>query len=360
MKPNYSLLTGAFLLASSLSFSFSGCNLDTNTLDARVKTSKHITPPQKAHIDSVLQLEAVKAASHKKFVLDSLRFKQVVSYLYNKDTAGKWPAFKQRAEGAILPFDRIIAFYGNLSSKKMGIFGEIPKKQMFAKLKFEVKKWSFDSATIHSIPAFDYIAVSAQGSPGKDGKYRLRMPFHQVDTVVSWTNQIGGIMFIDIQVGQSTLQAELPRFEKYFALPNVHLSIDPEFSMKTHRKPGSVIGTFDAADINYAQDFLARIVKANNLPPKILVIHRFTKKMLTNYKNIEHKPQVQIVMHMDGWGNPPKKIGTYQYIVKPEPVEYTGFKIFYKNDVKKVGMKQEMQPQAVLALSPRPVYIQYQ
>jgi hypothetical protein len=39
-------------------------------------------------------------------------------------------------------------------------------------------------------------------------------------------------------------------------------------------------------------------------------------------------------------------------------VEYTGFKIFYKNDTKKGG--KLMMPPAVLALNPKPVYIQYQ
>ncbi len=46
------------------------------------------------------------------------------------------------------------------------------------------------------------------------------------------------------------------------------LSIDPEFSMKTGAKPGSVIGSFDAADINYVTNYLAKIVKDNNLPPQ--------------------------------------------------------------------------------------------
>ena len=30
----------------------------------------------------------------------------------------------------LLPYNRIIAFYGNLYSKRMGILGEVPKKEM--------------------------------------------------------------------------------------------------------------------------------------------------------------------------------------------------------------------------------------
>jgi hypothetical protein len=39
-------------------------------------------------------------------------------------------------------------------------------------------------------------------------------------------------------------------------------------------------------------------------------------------------------------------------------VEYTGFKLFYHNDTK--GGDRLMSPAAVLALKPRPLYIQYQ
>jgi len=63
---------------------------------------------------------------------------------------------------------------------------------------------------------------------------------------------------------------------------------------------------------------------------------------------------------MDGWGTAPRKINTYKQFIYTEPVQFTGFKIFYKNDTKRVGQKNEMQPEQVLKLVPHPVYIQYQ
>ena len=130
--------------------------------------------------------------------------------------------------------------------------------------------------------------------------------------------------------------------------------------MKTGKRPGSVIGTYDAADINYVVKYLANIVRKNNLPPKILIVHLFTQGMVTNYKQIKLDPAVQIVMDMDGWGFPAKKISTYRQFIYPQPVEFTGFKIFYKNDTKKSGQAKEMQPEQVLKLTPKPIYIQYQ
>jgi hypothetical protein len=112
-------------------------------------------------------------------------------------------------------------------------------------------------------------------------------------------------------------------------------------------------------DINYAIDFLAGIVDKYKLPPKVLVIHRFTQNMLRNYKGIKRDPRVQIVINMDGWGNPSLKRGSYDRYVYAEPVQFTGFKLFYKNDKRFAGWRL-MTPEEVLALIPRPVYIQYQ
>ena len=49
--------------------------------------------------------------------------------------------------------------------------------------------------------------------------------------------------------------------------------------------------------------FLTQIVKKNNFPPKILIVHRFTQGMITNYEKIKKVPEVQVVMDMDGWGD---------------------------------------------------------
>jgi hypothetical protein len=262
--------------------------------------------------------------------------------------------------GAILPFKRVVAYYGNLYSKQMGILGELPEAEMLKKLQEEAKKWEAADPETPVQPALHYIAVTAQGSPGKGSKYRLRMPFHQIDSVLKMAAKINAIVFLDVQVALSTLQEEIPLLEKYLAMPNVHLGIDPEFSMKGGQRPGTVIGSFDAADINYTVNYLANLVKTNNLPPKILVIHRFTQRMVTNYKEIKTPSEVQLVMHMDGWGEPARKISTYQSFIWREPVQFTGFKMFYKNDTKRVNMPQEMQPDKLLKLKPRPMYIQYQ
>jgi len=60
----------------------------------------------------------------------------------------KWPVKgPYPLTGAILPFNRIIAYYGNLFSKNMGVLGEYPRKEMLNKLKAEVAKWQAADTT---------------------------------------------------------------------------------------------------------------------------------------------------------------------------------------------------------------------
>ncbi|MDQ2719183.1 MAG: hypothetical protein M3Z26_05415 [Bacteroidota bacterium] len=292
--------------------------------------------------------------------LDTAKYNRLMMEQANHDTTGLWPPkFPYPLPGAVLPFNRIVAFYGNLYSKKMGILGELPKNEMLKKLKAEVAYWHSADSSLPVIPALHYVTVTAQAAPGKDNKHRMRMPFHQIDTIVKWANEINGLVFLDIQVGHSSVREEVPVLEKYLQMPQVHLGIDPEFSMKEGNVPGKKIGTFNANDVNDAINFLATIVKKYNLPPKILIVHRFTQGMITNYKEIKKVPEVQVVMDMDGWGDKILKRSTYLRYIYKEPVEFTGFKLFYKNDIK-TGANQLYTPQELLKFIPKPIYIQYQ
>lgn len=310
------------------------------------------------------QKEAGTGNSTTSTTLDTAKYNQLLQYLANGDSSGRWPVKNAPLPlpGAILPFNRIVAYYGNLYSNRMGALGKWPKSEMIPKLLDEVKKWNEADSTIPAIPALHYIAVTAQGSPGKDNKWRYRMPHHQIDTILNWAKEINALVFIDVQIGLSDLQSEIPLFEKYLSMPNVHLAIDPEFAMngKGGKRPGSVIGTMDAQEINWVGNYLVNLVKKNNLPPKIFMIHRFTKGMITNYSNIKLHPELQVVIDMDGWGPPDLKKGTYRYWINEQPVQFTGFKLFYVNDTEKSGRKEMMSRQEILNLKPKPVYIQYQ
>jgi hypothetical protein len=60
--------------------------------------------------------------------------------------------------------------------------------------------------------------------------YRMRMPFKSIDT--SGQNP-SMLWFFRYQVAHSTVKTEVTELVKYLSLPQVHLGIDPEFSLKT-------------------------------------------------------------------------------------------------------------------------------
>jgi hypothetical protein len=261
--------------------------------------------------------------------------------------------------GSILPGKRIVAYYGNPLSKKMGALGEFPKDEMLRRLKGEAARWE-KADPLHPVqPALHLIAVVAQGIPGKAGKYRMLMPDAVINQVYGWAREAKAILFIDIQTGHDDIRTILPRFEWLLKNPDVHLGIDPEFNLiKSGKIPGTKIGTYDAADINYVSGYLRDLVKKYNLPPKVFIVHRFTANGVTNARKIVLRPEVQMVMNMDGWGAPWLKRDSYKSYVVTEPVQFTGFKLFYHNDTKKGDPL--LTPRDVLRLRPQPLYIQYQ
>jgi hypothetical protein len=258
---------------------------------------------------------------------------------------------------ALLPKKRIVVYYGNPLSKRMGILGEYPEREMLAKLQQEVALFNKAEPSRPVQPGLHLIVTVAQGAPGKKGLYRLRMADSLIDHWCKLAESKGMVIFLDVQVGWSTVQSELQPLLPYLSRPYVHLALDPEFSMHYKSQgvpPGRKIGVLDAADINYAIKTLDSIVKKNNLPPKVLVVHRFTRNMVTNSRAIRPIPNVQVVMNMDGFGAPWLKRDSYHDYVKMHPVQYTGFKIFYKND------KPQLTREEVVKLDPSPLFITFQ
>ena len=271
---------------------------------------------------------------------------------------GWYPRMPEFRDGSILPCSRIVAYYGHPKSTRMGALGEFPKDEMLRRFKAQVAAWEKADPSTPVVPALHMVSVVAQSEPGPSGKYRAITSDSVVERVYGWAKEAGAIFIVDIQVAQDDIRNILPRFDWILKNPDVHLAVDPEFYMRGGAKPGAKVGTLDASDINYVTDHLAKLVREHNLPPKVLIIHRFTRPMVTNYKQIRLRPEVQYVSHMDGWGAPWLKYDTFADYIVQEPIQFAGWKNFYHNDTKKGDPL--VTPQQLLPLHPVPLYIQYQ
>jgi hypothetical protein len=332
-----------------------GASADTAATSASsTATTAESSPVERVATDSINpKLVAGRAKK------DAMSFGAAIRAGMRKESS--WPKGPAPAAGALLPKHRIIAYYGNPHSKKMGVIGEYPEQQMLGMLDRTVAAWKAADPKTPIIPAIHLVTVVAQGAPGKDGMWRRWEDSSMIERTYKWAKAKNGILFLDIQASHSTLQKELPRLLPWLARPDVHLGVDPEFYMHYERegaRPSSKIGMMMASDVNYVIRELDTLVAEKKIPPKILVVHRFTKKMVPDAENIRPTSRVQVVMHMDGWGPPWLKFDSYRDYIVDHPVQYTGFKLFYHNDTKKGDAL--LTPSELLQLRPKLSYVQYQ
>lgn len=264
------------------------------------------------------------------------------------------PGPAQCAGGGLLPGCRVVSYYGNPLSKKMGILGEIPVDQMLERLEKQAGEWRKADPATPVLPALELVATVAAPEPGPDGKYRNRMPDALIEKVIGWAARRNWLVILDVQIGRSTVREEVERLRPFLSRPHVHLALDPEFDMPRGIRPGKRIGTSDGEDVNVASILLSTIAARGSLPPKLLIVHRFTGGMLTRPGVIRLDPRVQIAVVMDGFGTPALKRKIYRITVKNEPVQHAGIKLFYKNDMPMLS------PAEALTLEPKPLVVIYQ
>jgi hypothetical protein len=236
----------------------------------------------------------------------------------------------------------------------MGILGALPPNEMLARLHAQARAYQELEPELPVLPALHLVTVVAQRDPGPAGLHRGRMADSTVARVLSWAEPDSLLVFLDIQPGLSTVRSEVEALLPFLRHPRVHLALDPEFAMAPGQVPGREMGSMPASEVNVAIELLSALVREHDLPPKILVVHRFTRRMLPDPEAIRSDPAVQVVLNMDGFGPPPLKRDTWNAWVAPEPVPFKGFKLFYDQDV------PLMRPADVLALRPAPLVIIYQ
>ena len=264
------------------------------------------------------------------------------------------PVARAPADGALLPDYRIVTFYGHPHDPAMGIVGEHEIEQLTGMLREEAANYAAADPSRPVIPALELIATVAQRVPGSDGTYILDTDTETLTTYIDYAAEQGMVVILDLQVGRGTVAAEIEKVRDLLARPNVHLAIDPEFAVAEGQIPGEYIGSVTAESITYAQKVLAEISAEHGIPPKLLIVHQFREDMIQGKDQLAPIPGVQLVIDADGYGGPELKTAVYNFLVRDEPVEFAGVKLFYGQDV------PLMTPQEILALVPAPDVIIYQ
>ncbi len=87
-------------------------------------------------------------------VNDSVLYIAKMQQLANHDRSELWPVKTVvPREGAILPFKRIVAYYGNFYCEQMGVLGQDTRERVIEKLKDEVRLWEKADTFTPVVPA---------------------------------------------------------------------------------------------------------------------------------------------------------------------------------------------------------------
>ncbi len=253
----------------------------------------------------------------------------------------------------LFPRYRIVAYYGAPGTTTLGILGEGAVRAGQDLLRQAAPYSQIDGRPV--LPAFEIIATIASRGPQSDGTYRRRIPFAELMPFIDEARRIKAYTILDVQPGRADFMPEVEVYGSLLAAPDVGLALDPEWHVAPDQTPGvgDYRGTVDAATINEVVQYLTDIVKRDNLPQKLLVIHQFTQSMVIDRAAVRPTPQVAVVFDLDGFGDPDAKVQKYVSFSDDARYHY-GFKLFYKQDFRL------MQPVVVLGLSPTPDLIVYQ
>jgi hypothetical protein len=253
---------------------------------------------------------------------------------------------------SVLRHNLLVTWYGNPHSAKMGILGELAGEALANGLIAQSK--AYQAATpLRVQPAYELVAVVAQGTAGRDELWRRRESKSVIDKLLADARAHGFKLVLDIQPGHSTVKSEVEFLRPYLEEPDVYLALDPEFHMWEGQQPGRVIGHTLADDINYTIDVLDDIIVRKNLPPKVLIVHQFTMNMLPDKERVKASRYVDVALDMDGWGDRPLKLAIYRMVTR-KPLEFPAIKLFYRKDA------NILSPAEALALTPSPAVVIYQ
>ncbi len=254
---------------------------------------------------------------------------------------------------SVLANNLLVTWYGNPNDPRMGVLGQYFGDDLAARLRRQANAYA-EVTGKNVVPAYELIAVVAQGSAGEDGTWRRQETQEMIDDTLQQARANGFKLVLDLQPGHSSVQDELEFLRPWLEQPDVYLALDPEFNMWQGQTPGEEIGHMTSDEVNYAINYLTNIIQQNGLPPKVLIVHQFTMNMLPDKENIGGSPVLDIVLDMDGFGAQWLKNDTWNMIMNQGELPFSGIKLFYDQDP---GM---FTPQEVMELQPTPSVVIYQ
>jgi hypothetical protein len=252
---------------------------------------------------------------------------------------------------------RYLAYYGHPETDGLGVLGEQGPAETLEEMQPFVEEYGADGAQV--VPTFEMIASVASAGPTDDGDYSYEWPIETFQPWVDFAGENGMYVVLDLQSGRDDFLSQAVQYEELLKLPHVGLALDPEWRLEDDQVHLEQIGSVGGAEVNEVIDWLGDLVRDNGLPQKMLIVHQFRLSMITGRDDLKQRPEIQLVIQMDGEGGDGEssKDATYRTISEgTEDAHWAwGWKNFFDEDV-----PGPPAPASVIAKEPPLVYISYQ
>jgi hypothetical protein len=259
-----------------------------------------------------------------------------------------------RGGRSVFPQHRVVGFYGAPQAKQLGELGIGSPASAAKRLRRQVKPYARRSRQ-PILPVFELLGTIALSHPGEDGKYRARQPNSIIRKYARTARRNKFLLMLDIQPGRARFIDEVRHLRRWLRLPFVSVALDPEWNMGDHGVPGQEIGSVSAKMVNRVTRSLTSIVRRQDLPQKLVVVHQFTDSMIRHKEDLKVRSGVDMVLNADGFGSQEAKRSKYEQLSPSRHSGlFPGFKLFYEEDT------DLMSPKQVLRLDPRPRFVVYE
>jgi hypothetical protein len=250
--------------------------------------------------------------------------------------------------------NQLIVYYGTPLAPGLGVLGTMPPDEVAQRLKDHARLYDDLNGDRSAVATLDLIYGVVQSEPTSNGLYLSYLADDRVEEYIRLAEEHDLQVILDLQIGRSTVAAEIEKIERFLLHPRVHVAIDPEYAVGPNGYPIHTPGVISGHDINGAQLYLQELTEKHNLPPKMLVVHQFMDGTIIEGEVTANLPNVDVVLNMDAFGDYPEKVKKYRHYMARPYAERRSFNIFLKQD-RPVGTEED-----VLALDPMPDMVMYQ
>ncbi|KRE42849.1 hypothetical protein [Knoellia sp. Soil729] len=259
--------------------------------------------------------------------------------------------------GGLVPFpDRMmVALYGHPHTADLGMLGEQSARESVVRARALAKEYAALTDTV-VVPAFELIATIASSVRG-DGSYSTRTRRSELLPWIEAAENAGVYVVLDLQPGRSDFLTQAKAYEELLVRPWVGLALDPEWRLKPDQVHLKQIGSVGIEEVNEVGAWLAGLVRAHDLPPKVLTLHQFNLRMIRDRERLDTSlDEIQWLVHADGQGTQSEKQETWKALRRnlPDGV-WLGWKNFEDEDRPMLTVEQTLE-----LVHPRPSFVSYQ